>query len=539
MEQLDGATAARLISGISDLTLLVDPLGVVRQVHAVAGPLQALSAGWVNQPWTQTVTAESAAKVQALLDEALQRGQSVRWRQVNHRQGGSAGADDWPVTYMATLALGLRIARGEPTVVVTGRDLSATAQLQRRLVDSQQSMERDYGRFREAETRYRTLFQTSLDAVLVVDNPTLKVQEANPAAEALLANSGTRLVGASVTSWLLSESTARLQAALAQARVDGGIARLSLRLSGGSAAFGRPEATHELELTASLFRQEPGSYWLMRLRPAVTAARDSAVAVPAVAEAAAPLQGAASLSQWLHAYAQHAADGLVITDVQGRILMANPAFAKLAQLAGPELMRGEPLDRWLGATGVELAVVMGQLRQHGSMGLFSTRLRGEFGAHVEVELAASVLPLGRTAGQDPSLRTSSPRRDERLLAFAVRDIDRRLQGHAAASASRSTTGAAAGNGVPVAGADKMGRSAGELTELVGRVPMKDIVSETGDLIERLCIETALQMTGDNRALAAQLLGLSRQSLYVKLRRFGLGDLDRDDPSATVNMDTVQ
>jgi hypothetical protein len=44
-----------------------------------------------------------------------------------------------------------------------------------------------------------------------------------------------------------------------------------------------------------------------------------------------------------------------------------------------------------------------------------------------------------------------------------------------------------------------GALAGELTELVGRVPMKDIVSETTDLIEQLCIETALQMTQDNRA----------------------------------------
>ena len=32
---------------------------------------------------------------------------------------------------------------------------------------------------------------------------------------------------------------------------------------------------------------------------------------------------------------------------------------------------------------------------------------------------------------------------------------------------------------------------------------------------------------DNRALAAQFLGLSRQSLYVKLRRYGLGDLGSD------------
>jgi DNA-binding NtrC family response regulator len=60
---------------------------------------------------------------------------------------------------------------------------------------------------------------------------------------------------------------------------------------------------------------------------------------------------------------------------------------------------------------------------------------------------------------------------------------------------------------------------------VGRVSLKDIVQESTDLIERLCIEAALDVSGNNRAAAAQLLGLSRQSLYSKLRRHGMGDLD--------------
>ncbi len=59
------------------------------------------------------------------------------------------------------------------------------------------------------------------------------------------------------------------------------------------------------------------------------------------------------------------------------------------------------------------------------------------------------------------------------------------------------------------------------------MPMRDIVSETTDLIERLCIEAALELTHDNRASATEMLGLSRQSLYVKLRRYGLGDLGAD------------
>jgi DNA-binding NtrC family response regulator len=69
------------------------------------------------------------------------------------------------------------------------------------------------------------------------------------------------------------------------------------------------------------------------------------------------------------------------------------------------------------------------------------------------------------------------------------------------------------------------QSVEQLTHLIGRVPMKDIVRESTDLIEKLCIEAALTLTSDNRASAADVLGLSRQSLYSKLRRYGLGDLD--------------
>ena len=76
---------------------------------------------------------------------------------------------------------------------------------------------------------------------------------------------------------------------------------------------------------------------------------------------------------------------------------------------------------------------------------------------------------------------------------------------------------------PVA-ARNLPRSVDQLTELIGRVPLKDLVREATEVIEKLCIEAALELAKDNRALAADMLGLSRQSLYVKLRRYGLGDL---------------
>jgi DNA-binding NtrC family response regulator len=70
-----------------------------------------------------------------------------------------------------------------------------------------------------------------------------------------------------------------------------------------------------------------------------------------------------------------------------------------------------------------------------------------------------------------------------------------------------------------------------MTELVGRVPLKELVRDATDVIEKLCIEAALELTGDNRASAAEMLGLSRQSLYVKLRRYGMADMVADNGSS--------
>jgi PAS domain-containing protein len=80
-----------------------------------------------------------------------------------------------PVRYLAT-RLGDR-----DHLVAVGRNLQGIAALQQRLVDAQQSLERDYWRLRQLETRYRLLFRSATDAIVIIDPDTGKVVEANPA----------------------------------------------------------------------------------------------------------------------------------------------------------------------------------------------------------------------------------------------------------------------------------------------------------------------------------------------------------------------
>jgi transcriptional regulator PpsR len=355
--------------------------------------------------------------------------------------------------------------RGKDRVIALGRDLRVIAALQQRLVEAQQSMERDYWRLRQVETRYRLLFQMAAEAVLVIDAANEKVIEANPAAAQLLGDAAGRVVGSEFAQCFDAESTPAVLSLLARVRSAGRADDIRVRLADGKRDF---------VVSATLFRQDKASYFLIRF------------STPPGEGTHAPLSRPKSS---LLRVIENAPDAFVVTDLDGRVITANASFVELAQIVSEDQARGESLERWLGRPGVDLDVLIANLRQHGAVRLFATTLRGDHGASADVEISAVSVPTG----------------DPPCLGFAIRNVGRRLP-------------------PPNVGSQELPRSVQQLTELVGRMPLKDIVRDTTDLIERLCIEAALELTRDNRASAAEMLGLSRQSLYVKLHRYGLGDL---------------
>ena len=467
LSAVDTASAAALLQAAADVALVIDGQGVIRDL--AIGGIPGLgfdgSDDWVGRHWLETVTVESRPKVLAMLrDAAASQPPATPWRQLNHPMADGA---DVPVLYAA-------VPLGEGVVVAVGRDLRQVAMLQQRLVDAQQAMERDYMRLRQTEARYRLLFETIAEAVVIVDATTLAVVEANPAAQRFFGDGTRRLVGRPFLDLVDAASRGDAAALLAAARSAGRTDDVRVRLAGTEAA--------EVTLGASLFKAETGSLLLLRM------------ATPGQAATAGQREGA---DAGLLRVVEDMPDAFVVTDLQGRLLAANRAFAELVQLPAGEVLPGQSLERWLGRSAVDLNVLIGTLKQHGLVRLFPTTLRSAYGAPLQVEISA----VSVTQGAAP------------CLGFAIRDVERRLSADTARPRD-------------------MPRSPGQLAELVGRVPLKDIVGETTDLIERMCIEAALQLTRDNRASAAEMLGLSRQSLYVKLRRYGLGDLGPTEDEGT-------
>ena len=313
------------------------------------------------------------------------------------------------------------------------------------------------------------LFDESSEAVLIVDTPTRRITEANPATLALIGEGEGSIIGRPVASLFDADDRDRVIAMLGSVAAAEQIDSVDLRLASGA---------RDCKVATTLFRQGRGSFFLIRL-------------VPTGESAAVELSPDRRLIEVL----ERVPDAFVVTDESLNIITENAAFLEMTQFARKEQVRGQPLGRFLGRPGIDLNLLVAQLREHGSVSNFATIMRGRYDSQDEVELSAVAV----LSGAEP------------CFGFTIRVVGRARDQNPAM------------NGVT--------RSVEQLTELVGRVSLKEIVRESTDLIERLCIEAALNFTSDNRASAAEILGLSRQSLYSKLHRHGIAtaNMDGDSP----------
>ena len=459
---LSASVAAALLAAVGDVAFILSAKGDILDIAVSHGELANHGFGdWIGGAWIDTVTIESRPKISEMLTDATKPGAAPRWRQVNHPAAGG----DVPVRYLV-------MALGEPgsedaRLIAIGRDMRSAAAMQQRLLQTQQSLERDYIRLRQAETRYRLLFDMASEPVLIVDAKTRRIREANPAAHRLLDAPDGALIGNDVGSIVDDRHRDDFVAYLGAAEAADDLAPLTVQLSDGQ---------NEARVSARLFRQSRAPLLLVRVM-----ASDDAVSDHHRYDAA------------LGDVVERMPDAFVLVDRELTILTANAAFVELAEMPSVERVKGARLGGWLGRPGIDLELILGQLRDHGSVRNVATILRGSAGTQEEVEVSGVVAPLG----------------EGECYGFTIRNVGRRLPA------------------TPVVSRD-VPRSVEQLTELVGRMSLKEIIRESTDLIERLCIEAALSYTSDNRASAAEVLGVSRQSLYSKLHRHGLGNLVSGD-----------
>jgi transcriptional regulator PpsR len=345
-------------------------------------------------------------------------------------------------------------------VLMLGRDLRPIAEMQQQLVKAQMALERDYEAQREFDTRFRVLMESTRDAVLFISIQSGKVTEANGIAGIRLGRPREDLVG----SLLASEFDMKRRGDLVDTLSTLAMADQSPPLKAQIRRSGEA-----VRLVPTLFRSAGDRVLMVR----IDADEDTAA-------------GPDPLAQHLTSLFHQGPDAMVFTDDSGVILSTNEAFLDLIDAAHDMNVKGRTLADYLQRGSVDLKVLIENAARSGRMRLFPTKMAGEFGAPRPVEISVTSISAGMAT----------------VFAFVIRDASRI-------------------DSVRPVGAPVTDDNVRSVMELVGSATLKEIVAETTNVVERMCIETAVELTMNNRVAAAEMLGLSRQSLYVKLRKYDL------------------
>jgi len=448
-----------IIATAADIALVISLEGrilsvLVNQGHRAHDRLD----HWEGQDIRDVLTDDSQPKLEARLALFAEGGDSAKRVELNHANGESW---DFPVRYSFH-----RIGPDGSVLLMLGRDLRPIAEMQMQLIEAQMALERDYETQREYDTRYRVLTEATRDAFVFISTKSGRVVDANSIACELLQMERNDLIGTAFAQEFEGRRRAELMEALNTLALDPDAAAVEVQTRRGRTP---------VALVPTAFRAAGEPLILCRLDPMEAGGA-----------------GGDEMAANMLALYRRGVDAIVFTDPDGIILAANESFLGLADAPHIASVKGKSLGDYLVRGSVDLRVLVENATRTGQMRMFATKLAGEYGAQVSVEISATYLS-----------DQASP-----CIVFVIRDASRM-------------------EGVRKPGVAVSDDAMRSVMELVGSANLKDIVAETTDVVEKMCIETAVELTRNNRVAAAEMLGLSRQSLYVKLRKYGLLSRDGD------------
>ena len=181
-------------------------------------------------------------------------------------------------------------------------------------------------------------------------------------------------------------------------------------------------------------------------------------------------------------------DAIAIVDRDGVIRRANHTFLDMTQVGVESALIGQNLRRWLSQPGADASVILGMVQRHGGIRGMACKLEGDLGSLTDVEVSA----VGDRTGQ-------------------ARYFSHNPEGcHVARTARIADTG------------QNLTKRTGGLS--LPQATLEEIVKESVQEIERRYISEALEKSSGNRTQAAKYLGVSRQSLHMKLNKYKLDQI---------------
>lgn len=353
----------------------------------------------------------------------------------------------------------VRLGDGSDLLAV-GKNLHAVAELQAKLQETQLEREQHSWKSRDLETRYRLLFDASHEALMLLDAKTLTLVEANPAATRdLNLNAGDDFFEG-----MLEKEQKRLQAMFRRVRDYGRSPRILAHLGPNRSLWG---------VRASLLPAEPEQMLMVQLAPIVE-----------IRASPDPRSPETRVTFSVDGLMERFPDSFVVIDALGTVERANRSFVDLVKMKSEGAVVGEVLSRWLPQAGADAAALLTVLADKRATQDFAAKLRTENDDFIDVLISGVASADGPTAHFGLLLR---------VIARSLESDDDHW---------------------------RLNRAAQILAEGGERTSLPMLVKENSEMLERRYIEAALKLCNGNRTAAAELLGISRQSLHLKLNRYG-------------------
>lgn len=219
------------------------------------------------------------------------------------------------------------------------------------------------------------LFSMAAEPMMIVDAPSGRIMQANPAAAHLLRNTHAELLDRSLPGMFHASSAADLARGVQAARAGGNVADVTVRPARG----GSP-----LRAKLSLFRADSHEYLLVHLAHIEIDGPGHEALLAAQQRSESPVFDAID----------RAAVGFVLTDSGLRIEYANKAFGEMIEIDTADHAIGCSLVRWLELSEGDLIQLRNQMLQRQATSLIAGSLRTGSSSARDVEICAVAVPDG-------------------------------------------------------------------------------------------------------------------------------------------------
>ena len=441
-----------LLKQAFDIYIVLDLEGTIHDLSCSENlAINTIFSKYKNKKIFCFLTEESIPKVKKNLKNFFEnKGDISKSIEINHLHNNKK--DNFAVSYKFKKI-------SENFLIMVGYDLQETAQLQRKLVNSQLLIEKEFEKYKEFDTKYRILMDQTNEAIVIFEKDSGTIIDLNNNAKKVLKIETKNKIKLNFFKLFKNKKNKKIKN------------QIGVHAKNSSELITKTRKNNKkITLKPILFRSGNELIVLCKVH-----SNQSLKKVPV------------KFSNNATKLYDTCPDGILFITEKGIITEANKSFLEICNITTSNDLIGNNLSSYFKNGINDLKIILEETLKNKKLKKYQTILLTSQGMSFKAGIATCLI-------QDPK---------KKIIGMTIRVEN-------------------------VSQEKEKDRNSDNLMSLVGSAPLKSLVAESSEVVEKICIETALKITRNNRVAAADLLEISRQSLYVKLEKYNLMEKSKNN-----------